>query len=223
MTAAADKKPDSSFLLTMIDKLAPDVQKVKEWVQEIKRENPELSRDQVAEYLSDRIVWLYTSQGAALALPGAIPGLGTLAQIGTEISTVSVDVTLMLRNQTYLAFAIAECYGFVGRETLIQDTLICMGLWTNAVTLTKGGLIKLGTKAVEANFKKKFPAAILAAINRKVGTTVLTKYGTKRGGIAVGKLIPFGVGVVVGGGFNYLTMKNFANSTRKYYSLKVQK
>ena len=212
-----------NFLLYLIDKLAPDVEKVREWVKEVKKENPDLSNDQVAEYLSDRIVWLYTSQGAALALPGAIPGFGTVAQIGTELSTVGVDLTLMVRNQTYLAFAIAECYGFTGREILIQDTLICMGLWTNAVTLTKSGLVKLGTKAVEANFKKKFPGAILAAINRKVGTTVLTKYGTKRGGVAVGKLIPFGVGVVVGGGFNYLTMKNFANSTRKYYSLKVGK
>jgi hypothetical protein len=212
-----------NFLLYLIDNLAPDVEKVKEWVREVKKENPELSNDQVAEYLSDRIVWLYTSQGAALALPGAIPGIGTIAQIGTELSTVGVDVTLMVRNQTYLAFAIAECYGFKGRGILIQDTLICMGLWTNALTLTKSGLVKLGTKVVEANFKKKFSGAILAAINRKVGTTILTKYGTKRGGVAVGKLIPFGVGVVVGGGFNYLTMKNFASSTRSYYSLKASK
>ena len=107
-----------------------------------------------------------------------------------------------------------------GREILIQDTLICMGLWTNAVTLTKGGLVKLGTKVVEANFKKHFPATILKAINKKVGTTIVTKYGAKRGGVALGKLIPFGVGVLVGGGFSYLTMKQFASSARNYYSLK---
>lgn len=214
---------DSNFLLTLIDKLAPDLRKVREWVQEIKRENPELSNDEVAEYLSDKIVWLYTSQGAALALPGAIPGLGTIAQIGVELSSVGVDVTLMVRNQTYLIFAIAECYGLKGREILIQDTLICMGLWTNAVILTKGGLVKLGTKALEANFKKRFPADILKAINKKVGTTILTKYGSKRGGVALGKLIPFGIGVLIGGGFSYLTMKNFGNSARKYFSLKIQR
>ena len=81
---------DSNFLVSLIDKLAPDVQKVREWVQEIKRENPELSREEVAEYVSDSIVWLYTKQGAALALPGSIPGLGTLAQIGVEVSSVSL-------------------------------------------------------------------------------------------------------------------------------------
>lgn len=214
---------ESNFLVSLVDKLAPDVKKVREWVEEIKRENPELTREQLAEYVSDSIVWLYTKQGASLALPGAIPGLGTLAQIGVEVSSVSLDVTLMIRNQTYLTFAIAECYGMKGREMLIQDTLICMGLWTNAITLTKGGLIKLGTKAIEANFKKRFSAEILKAINKKVGTTILTKYGTKRGGVALGKLIPFGVGVVIGGGFSYLTMKNFGNSARSYFSLKSER
>jgi hypothetical protein len=223
MASEAKLEAKANFLFSLIGKLAPDLRKMREWVNEVKKANPELSNDQVAEYISDRIVWLYTTQGAALALPGAIPGLGTIAQIGVEVSSLSIDVTLMVRNQTYLTFAIAECYGLKGRDILIQDTLICMGLRTNAVTLTKGGLIKLGTKALEANFKKKFPAEIIKAVNKKVGTTIITKYGTKRGGIAIGKHIPFGVGVIVGGGFNYLTMKNFGNWTRKYFSLKVAK
>lgn len=212
---------ESGFLVSLIDTLAPDATKVREWVQEIKRENPGLNRDQVAEFVADSIVWLYTKQGAALALPGAVPGLGTLVQVGVEASSIGVDIALMVRNQTYLTFAIAECYGNKGRETLIQDTLICMGLWTNALTLTKGGLVKIGSKAIEANFRRRFPAEILKRINRKVGATIVTKYGTKRGGVALGKLIPFGVGVLVGGGFSYLTMKSFASSARRYFSLKV--
>ena len=113
--------------------------------------------------------------------------------------------------------------GIKGRETLIQDTLICIGLWTKALVLTKSGAIRIGTKVVEAQFKKKFPAKILQAINRKVGKTILTKYGTKRGGIAIGKLIPFGVGTIVGGGFNYLVMKAFKKSSIRYLRLKAKR
>ena len=75
----------------------------------------------------------------------------------------------------------------------------------------------------EIPVKKRFPGKILQAINKKVGTTVLTKYGTKRGGIAIGKLIPFGVGVVVGGGFNYIMMKRFKTSSIKYLRGKIEK
>jgi hypothetical protein len=212
--------PDGNWIIILISKLAPDPEKVAAWIHEIRHENPELHNDDLADFVGDKIVWTYTSQGAALALPGAIPGLGTIVQISAEISTASADVALMIRNQTYLVFALGAIYGNHSREMLIQDTLICIGLWTNALSLTKSGALRVGTKIAEANFKKHFPAKILQAVNRKVSTTVLTKYGTKRGGVAIGKLIPFGVGVLVGGGFSYITMKNFKRRTIDFFSAK---
>ena len=217
-----DNSISRSVLYQLIGKLAPDSEKVRAWISEIKRENPGLTMEQLADYIGDHIVWTYTKQGAALALPGAIPGLGTVVQVATEIGTISADIALMVRNQAYLVFALGHCLGIKGREILIQDTLICMGLWTNALNLTKKGVVRLGTKIVDANFKKRFPAKILQAINKKVGTTILTKYGTKRGGIALGKLIPFGVGTLVGGGFNYIVMKHFKNTTISYFNLKIE-
>lgn len=216
----SEPSPDS-FLHQMIDRLAPDQQQVAEWVDETRRANPHLDQDDLAEFIATTVTRRYTKQGVALGLPGAIPGLGTAVQIATEVGATTTDLALLVRNQSYLVFALSECYGSRGRDVLVQDTLICMGLWSNAITLAKSGAIRIGTKVVEANFKKKFPAVILKAINKKVGTTVLTKYGTKRGGIAVGKLIPFGVGAAVGGTFNHFVMKNFAKSTMRYFSLSV--
>jgi len=214
--------PEGGFIFDLISKLAPDPKKVAAWIHKVRTENPELHNDDLADFVGDKIVWTYTSQGAALALPGAIPGLGTIVQISTEIGTASVDVALMIRNQTYLVFALGSIYGYHSREILIQDTLICIGLWTNALSLGKSGALLIGTKVAEANFKKHFPGKILQAINRKVGTTVLTKYGTKRGGVALGELIPFGVGVLVGGGFSYITMKNFKRRTIEFFCARIK-
>lgn len=211
------------FLSELISRLAPDPAKVGEWIAEIKRENPGLSAGELADYVGDMVVWSYTKQGAALALPGSIPGLGTIVQVTTEIGATSVDLALLMRNQLYLVFVLGHCYGIRGREVLIQDALISIGLWSKTLVMSKSGAIRMGTKVIEGSFKKRFPAKILQAINKKVGTTVLTKYGTKRGGVALGKLIPFGVGVLVGGGFNYLVMKNFKNNTVQYFSLKVKR
>ena len=47
---------------------------------------------------------------------------------------------------------------------------------------------------------------------------MLTKFGTKRGGVAVGRLIPFGIGALVGGGMNYTTAAGFTASVLHYYS-----
>lgn len=210
-----------STILKLIEKLAPSHADVVRWVEQIRAANPELAPKLLADYVGDKIVWSYTTQGAALALPGAIPGLGTIAQLGVETGSAVTDIALMIRNQSYLVFALGACLGVTGKNCLIQDTLICMGLWTNALQLTKTGAIRIGTKIAEANFSKRFPAAILKSINKRVSTTVLTKYGTKRGGIAIGRMIPFGVGVAVGGGFNYLTMKAFKKATIRYLSMKA--
>ncbi|MEY4568770.1 MAG: hypothetical protein RLZZ398_209 [Verrucomicrobiota bacterium] len=210
-----------AIVLSLIEKLSPDYAAVEEWVEQVRSANPELDAGALADYVGDKIVWIYTSQGAALALPGAIPGLGTVVQIGVESGATMTDIALMVRNQSYLVFALSACMGRKGKDTLIQDTLICMGLWTNALQLTKTGAIPIGTKIAEANFKKRIPASILMAVNKRVSTTVLTKYGTKRGGVALDRLIPFGVGVAVGGGFNYLTMKAFKKATIRYLTMKA--
>jgi hypothetical protein len=60
-------------------------------------------------------------------------------------------------------------------------------------------------RAVDARFS--LPA------NTKLGTTVLTEYGTKRGGVALGRMLPFGLGATIGGGVNFvMTKKRFQNS-----------
>ena len=46
---------------------------------------------------------------------------------------------------------------------------------------------------------------------------MVTKWGTKRGGVALGRMIPFGVGAAIGGGVNYLGTKSFGAGILKYY------
>ena len=70
----------------------------------------------------------------------------------------------MVRNQAYLVFAIGHCFGIKGREILIQDILICIGLWTNALVLSKSGFVRIGTKVIEANFKPAFPIWIISFV-----------------------------------------------------------
>ena len=211
----------TGFVHDLIRKLAPEPKDVAKWIREVRKENTELTNDELADFVGDKIVWTYTAQGAALALPGAIPGLGTAVQITAEVGLMTADVALMIRNQAYLIFALGHIYGFSSRVTLIQDALVVIGLWSNALSLAKSGLVYVGAKVASANFAKHFPGKVLQAINRKVSTTILTKYGTKRGGIALGKLIPFGIGSLVAGGFNYLTMKAFKRQAIRYLSAKA--
>jgi hypothetical protein len=46
------------------------------------------------------------------------------------------------------------------------------------------------------------PVETLRQINRVLGKHFVTKYGTKQGIIVLGRVAPFGIGVVIGGGAN---------------------
>ena len=51
-------------------------------------------------------------------------------------------------------------------------------------------------------FVAKVPVETLRQINKVLGRNFVVKYGTKQGIIVLGRVAPFGIGAVIGGGAN---------------------
>lgn len=204
-------------LLSIINGLTPSPEYVNREVQDLKYLHPNKSQDQLAKIWANKIRRNYTSVGIASALPSAIPGVGTAVQIAIEAGTISGDLALMLRWMGKMCMGIGFIYGNNMSMDINKDLLNILGLWCGVIQAAKEVTKKIGTKVAIAQFDKHVSGKILAKINQRVGTTILTKYGAKRGGIAVGKLIPFGVGAVIAGTFNFSTFSSFMNSAINYY------
>ncbi|MFN0029914.1 MAG: hypothetical protein ACKV2O_22390 [Acidimicrobiales bacterium] len=83
-----------------------------------------------------------------------------------------------------------------------------------------GAVEKLAAEMGKGLGKKsmsKITGAQLRVINRALGRTIVTKYGTQRGAITLGRVIPFGIGGVIGGGGNYLLGKGTGKAAIKYF------
>lgn len=211
------KKIKDFDLLTIVNAVSPSYDSLRKEVQELKDSYPNKSKKELAKKYGNRLRRKYTSVGVVSALPSTIPGVGTTAQIGIEAATISGDLALMLRWMAVTCYGIGLIYDKDIESEFSQEFIKILGLWSGAIESAKVGTEKIATKVAIAQFNKRVSGKTLQAINRKVGTTIFTKYGTKRGGIALGKLIPFGVGAVVGGTFNYFTMNNFKNKAINYY------
>lgn len=70
----------------------------------------------------------------------------------------------------------------------------------------------LGTKATT-----RIPMSVLRGINSSAGRTIVTKYGTKRGVVALGTALPFGIGAAVGGSANYAIARMLAHHANKFF------
>lgn len=204
------------IVMRAVETLRPDPKVVRMQITELKKKHPKFSKDQLANKYADTICWLYAGQGAATALPGLIPGMGTAAQIAVEGGAITGDLAYMLRCMAGMAMGVGYIYKRNMKAPFNQEFIRVLGLWCGVLTLTKEATLRIATKVAIAQFKR-VPATIFKKINSKVATTIITKYGAKRGGIAVGRLIPFGVGMVVGGGFNLATMKGFKLAAISYY------
>jgi hypothetical protein len=209
----SDEHPIVKITSTLTPKFA-DIQRD---VDDFKKGNSELSQNDLAGKYCDNICWKYSSFGAATALPGVIPGLGTLTQIATAGVTISGDLALMLRWMGSMTYGTALIYNRDIESNFNQDFVMVLGLWCGVLKAAEQASKRIATKVAVAQFKR-VPGKIFQKINQKVGTTILTKEGTKRGGIAVGKLVPFGVGAIVGGSFNLVTMKSFKKHSIQYFS-----
>lgn len=212
----SDQSLLTTFVLKAIETLQPDSDDVARHISDLRSAHPKLTKDGLANKWADKICWRYASEGAATALPGAIPGLGTAAQVGIEAGAISADLAYMLRCMAGMTIGVGQIYGRDTDASFNQDFVRVLGIWCGVLSLGKEATVRVASKVAIAQFKK-VPEEIFKRINRKVGTTIVTKYGTKRGGIAVGRLIPFGVGAVVGGGFNLATMKGFKKAAINYY------
>lgn len=204
-------------LITIINKVTPAHENICSEIAELKESFPSCNRQELAEKYAAKLTKMYTSTGVASALPSVIPGMGTAAQIAIEGATVSADLTLMLRWGGSMCYGIGLIYGKDMEKDYNLDLIRILGLWSGVIISAKEASKRVGTKVVAAQFNRHVTGQMLSKVNKKVGVTIFTKYGAKRGGIALGRLIPFGVGAAVGGTFNYRTMKSFSKSAIKHY------
>lgn len=113
--------------------------------------------------------------------------------------------------------AIAHCRAArrrVDRRAWILSILVFGDSASKAFTRLAGEVGKgLGEKAT-----KRIPLSVLRGINSSVGRTILTKYGTKRGVIALGTALPLGIGAVVGGSTNYAAVRLLARHANKFFA-----
>lgn len=159
-----------------------------------------------------------TGVGVVAGLPGAIPGLGTIAQAGAVLGIAGGEAALLLRSVARLQLLVAGLYGHdVYAPERMDELLIVAGLQSGAVLPAREAGKRVGTKIAASQFNRHVSGATLRKINTKLGTTVLTKYGTKRGGVALGRMLPFGVGATIGGGVNLITTRSFGRWILRYY------
>ncbi len=207
----------ANLIVRTIMTIVPDVESIETDIGYLKARYPKASDDKLANWFADRSRRLYTAYGIVSALPSVIPGVGTAMQMGIEAGTILGDLAYMIRHMARMSMGIAAIYKQDLKSFDSQEFLKLLGYWCGALKPIGDAVVRFGVKTSVKIIDKNITASMIKKINQRVGITLVAKYGTKRGGIALGRVIPFGVGAFLGGAFNYATMTGFKKAAIKWF------
>lgn len=163
-----------------------------------RQRNPEATPAQVVRHLERMYVSALTGTGAAVGGTAAAPGVGT----GVALALSAGEVLSSLELSALFALSIADVHG-VPIDEIERRRTIVMGIMlggTGSATIAK--VAERTGQHWGRQVVAKVPVETLRQINRILGRNFVTKYGTKQGIIVLGRVAPFGIGAVIGGGAN---------------------
>lgn len=205
MAAEAPDEPVSTApshgqkVLNLLDK-AIEIQspRVRKNISRALQRNPEATPAQVIRTLERMYVSTLTGSGAAVGGIAAAPMAGT----GVALALSAGESLSSLELSALFALSIAEVHG-VPIDEIERRRTIVMGILlggTGTSTITK--VAERTGQHWATQIVAKVPGETLRQINKILGKNFVTKYGTKQGIIVLGRVAPFGIGAVIGGGAN---------------------
>ncbi|GAA3851563.1 EcsC family protein [Saccharothrix violaceirubra] len=165
-----------------------------------------LSRDEAVRYLIRRHVAAAGVQGFATNLGGLI----------TLPVTLPANIAAAYLVQTHLIASIAAVRGHDLESDEVRTAILVCLLGNAGTELLKKAGIRVGAK-LTMNLIERVPAHLIREINKRVGFTLLAKYGTSRASITLAKGVPL-VGGVIGGGFDAVTTRAVGAFAHRFFS-----
>ncbi|WP_371580726.1 hypothetical protein [Streptomyces sp. NBC_01314] len=186
-------------VLALLDK-AIDLQTplVRKNIARARQRNPEATPAQVIRSLERMYVSALSGTGAAVGATAAAPGVGT----GVALALSAGETLSSLELSALFALSVAEVHGVPIDEVERRRTIV-MGIMlggSGSTTITK--VAERTGQHWGRQVVAKVPVETLRQINKILGKNFITKYGTKQGIIVLGRVAPFGIGAVIGGGAN---------------------
>jgi hypothetical protein len=189
-------------------------------IRSIRGRRPDAAPAQIIGILERRYLTAVTTGGALVGASAALPVVG----VGTSIVLSGVETAGFLEATALYAQSVCEIHGIAVVEPERARTLVMTMMLGNggqdlirqfAGQASGGG--KTRTEFWGELVTKGLPVAVFGPIADRVQRMFLRKFAVSQGSSVIGRLIPFGIGAVVGGGGNHLLGRRVVNSSRSAF------
>ncbi|MCP9271011.1 hypothetical protein [Mycolicibacterium arenosum] len=184
---------------------------VRAYVQRLRDGAPNATPAEIVTKLEKHYLAAVMASGAAVGSAAAFPGIGTLA----ALSAVAGETVVFLEATAVFVLSVAEAHGIPAEQRERRQALVLAVLVGED---SKGAVADLlGTGRTSGAWMSDgvatLPLPAVSQLNNRLVKYFVKKYALKRGAMAFGKLLPVGIGAVVGGvGNRMMGKKIIANA-----------
>ena len=187
-------------------------------IRSIRRGRPTASPAEIIRTLERRYLTAVTTGGALVGASAAVPAIGTGASLGLS----AVETAGFLEASALFAQSITEVHGIVvddpDRARALVMTMVLGTAGSDLVKQLAGQVA--GTAPGRTAFwgemvTKSLPRTMIGPIADRLKKTFVKKFAVAQGTNVVGRLIPFGIGAVIGGGGNHLLGRQIVRTARE--------
>lgn len=178
---------------------------IKAYVERLRHANPSATPTEIATKLEKHYLAAVMASGAAVGSAALFPGIGTLV----ALSASAGETVVFLEATAVFVLAVAEVHGIPAEHRERRRALVLAVLVGEDGKHAMADLIGPGrTKgAWLSEGAVTLPLPALTQVNSRLLKFFVKKYAVKRGALAFGKMLPVGIGAVIGGGGNRLMGK----------------
>ena len=176
--------------------------------------NPHLTNDQLARRLIRSTRRRVTTTGAISGAVSIAPGFGTMLAVGT----VTSQALYALEQEIELVVAIAIIYGHElgSSDDRVLEALVVVGITSGAVKLREDVLVAGGERVALAAVRR-LPAILLTHGGGRILSRILARFASTGVAKVAARVVPLGVGVAAGAGFDWLAVTGLGHAAMKYY------
>src|SRR6478752_5223612 len=188
---------------------------VRAYVDRLRAGAPNATPAEIVTKLEKQYLAAVMASGAAVGSAAAVPGIGTLA----ALSAVAGETVVFLEATALFVLAQAEVHGIPAEHRERRRALVLAVLVGEDSRHAVADLLGPGrTKgAWLADGAATLPLPAVSQLNSRLLRYFVKRYTLKRGAIAFGKLLPVGIGAVVGGVGNRMMGKKIIAHAHKAF------
>jgi hypothetical protein len=185
------------------------------YVERLRRANPGAVPAVIVSKLEKRYLAAVTASGAAVGSAAVLPGIGTVA----VLSAAAGETAVFLEATAFFALAVAAVHGVPAENRERRRALVLAVLvgddTKHAITELIGPGRTSGAWLAEGVASLPMPA--LSQLNSRLLKYAVRRYALRRGALLLGKMLPIGIGAIVGAVGNRAVGKKIVRNARRAF------